>query len=128
MDRITDKLEETIKSSIDRLDTLDKMSPEYGQLVTIIAKLNEQRLKEAELDAAAISRAEDRAMEDEKMAHETALKEEETRQTKLKGYFDLGKSVVSLVGTVGATLLILTFEQIEPVVSKALTFIPKPKI
>ena len=128
MDRITDKLEETIKSSIDRLDTLDKTSPEYGQLVTNIAKLNEQRLKEAELDAAAISRAEDRAMEDEKMAHETALKEEETRQTKLKGYFDLGKSVVSLVGTVGATLLILTFEQMEPVVSKALAFIPKPKI
>lgn len=73
MDRITDKLEETIKSSIDRLDTLDKTS--YGQLVTNIAKLNEQRLKEAELDAAAISRAEDRAMEDEKMAHEAALKE-----------------------------------------------------
>lgn len=41
MDRITDKLEETIKSSIDRLDTLDKTSPEYGQLVTNIAKLNE---------------------------------------------------------------------------------------
>ena len=114
MDKITDKLEETIKSSIDRLDTLDKTSPEYGQLVTNIAKLNEQRLKEAELDASAISRAEDRAMEDEKMAHEAAL--------------DLGKSVVSLVGTVGATLLILTFEQIEPVVSKALSFIPKPKI
>lgn len=128
MDKITDKLEETIKSSIDRLDTLDKTSPEYGQLVTNIAKLNEQRLKEAELDASAISRAEDRAMEDEKMAHEAALKKEETHQTKLKGYFDLGKSVVSLVGTVGATLLILTFEQIEPVVSKALSFIPKPKI
>jgi len=117
MDRITDKLEETIKSSIDRLDTLDKTSPEYGQLVTNIAKLNEQRLKEAELDAAAISRAEDRAMEDEKMAHEAALKKEETHQTKLKGYFDLGKSVVSLVGVFGSTLLVLTFEQIEPVVS-----------
>lgn len=67
MDRITNKLEETIKSSIDRLDTLDKTSPEYGQLVTNVAKLNEQRLKEAELDAAAISRAEDPSMEDEKM-------------------------------------------------------------
>ncbi len=93
MDRITDKLEETIKSSIDCLDTLDKTSPEYGQLVTNITKLNEQRLKKAELDAVAISRAEDRAMEDEKMAHETALKEEETRQTKLKGTLILGKAL-----------------------------------
>lgn len=83
-------LEETIKSSIEKLDTCDKASQEYSQMVANIVKLNEQRLKEAELDAAAISRANDRAMEDEKMAHEQALKEEETRQTKMKGYFDLG--------------------------------------
>ena len=128
MDKISEMLEETIKSSIEKLDTCDKRSQEYSQMVTNIMKLNEQRLKEAELDAAAISRANDRAMEDEKMAHELALKEEETRQTKMKGYFDLGKSVVSLVGTVGVSLIILTFEQVEPVVSKALAFIPKPKI
>lgn len=128
MYKISEMLEETIKSSIEKLDTCDKASQEYSQMVTNIVKLNEQRLKEAELDAAAISRANDRAMEDEKMAHEQALKEEETRQTKMKGYFDLGKSVVSLVGTVGVSLIILTFEQVEPVVSKALAFIPKPKI
>lgn len=128
MDKISEMLEETIKSSIEKLDTCDKTSQEYSQMVANIVKLNEQRLREAELDAAAISRANDRAMEDEKMAHEQALKEEETRQTKMKGYFDLGKSVVSLVGTVGVSLIILTFEQVEPVVSKALAFIPKPKI
>ncbi len=128
MDKISEMLEETIKSSIEGLDTCDKTSQEYSQMVANIVKLNEQRLREAELDAAAISRANDRAMEDEKMAHEQALKEEETRQTKMKGYFDLGKSVVSLVGTVGVSLIILTFEQVEPVVSKALAFIPKPKI
>ena len=128
MDKISEMLEETIKDSIEVLYACDKTSQEYSQMVANIVKLNEQRLKEAELDAAAISRANDRAMEDEKMAHEQALKEEETRQTKMKGYFDLGKSVVSLVGTVGVSLIILTFEQVEPVVSKALAFIPKPKI
>ena len=125
--KIQGMLDETIEDAIEQLNRLDKGSPEYNQMVTNIAKLNEQRLKEAELDAAAISKANDRAMEDEKMAHEKALKDEETRQTKIKAYVDLGKSVVSLAGTVGVTLAIMTFEQFEPIVSKAFQFIPKPK-
>lgn len=125
--KIPDMIDEAIEDAIGQLNRLDKGTPEYNQMVTNIAKLNEQRLKEAELDAAAISKANDRAMEDEKMAHEKALKDEETHQAKIKAYADLGKSVLSLVGTVGVTLAIMTYEQCAPIVSKAFQFIPKPK-
>lgn len=124
---IPNMIDEAIEEAIKQLKLLNKGSPEYNQMVTNITKLNEQRLKEAELDATANSKAMDRAIEDENMAHEKALKEEETRQTKLKGYFDLGKSVLSLVGTIGVSLAIMTFEQTAPLVSKAFAFIPKPK-
>ena len=50
--KIQGMLDETIENAIEQLNRLDKGSPEYNQMVTNIAKLNEQRLKEAELDAA----------------------------------------------------------------------------
>lgn len=125
--RIAGMIDEAIEEAIKQLQITQKGSPEYNQMVTNIAKLNEQRLKEAELDADATSKAIDRAMEDEKMAHEMALKNEETRQTKLKGYFDLAKSGLALVGTVGMSLLVIGAEDIGPVVSKAFSFIPRPK-
>ena len=78
-------------------------------MVTNIAKLNEQRLKEAELDATANSKAMERAIEDEKIAHEKAPKDEETHQTRIKAYVDLGKSVLSLVGTVGINPICVKF-------------------
>lgn len=120
-------IDEAIEDAINQLNRLEKGSPEYNQMVTNIAKLNEQRLKEAELDATANSKAMERAIEDEKMAHEKALKDEETRQTRIKAYVDLGKSILSLVGTVGVSLAIMTFEQTAPLVTKAFSFIPKPK-
>jgi predicted P-loop ATPase len=125
--KIAGMIDEAIEEAIKQLQITQKGSPEYNQMVTNIAKLNEQRLKEAELDADATSKAIDRAMEDEKMAHEMALKNEETRQTKLKGYFDLAKSGLALVGTVGMSLLVIGAEDIGPVVSKAFSFIPRPK-
>lgn len=125
--KIAGMIDEAIEEAIKQLQITPKGSPEYNQMVTNIAKLNEQRLKEAELDADATSKAIDRAMEDEKMAHEMALKNEETRQTKLKGYFDLAKSGLALVGTVGMSLLVIGAEDIGPVVSKAFSFIPRPK-
>lgn len=124
---IQSMIDEAIEDAINQLNRLEKGSPEYNQMVTNIAKLNEQRLKEAELDATANSQAMERAIEDEKMAHEKALKDEETRQTRIKAYVDLGKSVLSLVGTVGVSLAIMTFEQTAPLVTKAFGFIPKPK-
>lgn len=125
--KIAGMIDEAIEEAIKQLQITQKGSPEYNQMVTNIAKLNEQRLKEAELDADATSKAIDRAMEDEKMAHEMALKNEETRQTKLKGYFDLAKSGLALIGTVGMSLLVIGAEDIGPVVSKAFSFIPRPK-
>lgn len=102
-------IDEAIEDAINQLNRLEKGSPEYNQMVTNITKLNEQRLKEAELDAAANSKAMERAVEDDKMAHEKALKDEETRQTMIKAYVDLGKSVLSLVGTVGVSLMSVKF-------------------
>lgn len=125
--KIAGMIDEAIEEAIKQLQITPKGSPEYNKMVINIAKLNEQRLKEAELDADATSKAIDRAMEDEKMAHEMALKNEETRQTKLKGYFDLAKSGLALVGTVGMSLLVIGAEGIGPVVSKAFSFIPRPK-
>lgn len=125
--KIAGMIDEAIEEAIKQLQITQKGSPEYNQMVTNIAKINEQRLKEAELDADATSKAVDRAMENEKMAHEMALKNEETRQTKLKGYFDLAKSGLALVGTVGMSLLVIGAEDIGPVVSKAFSFIPRPK-
>ena len=125
--KIAGMIDEAIEEAIKQLQITQKGSPEYNQMVTNIAKLNEQRHKEAELDADATSKAIDRAMEDEKMAHEMALKNEETRQTKLKGYFDLAKSGLALIGTVGMSLLVIGAEDIGPVVSKAFSFIPRPK-
>lgn len=125
--KIAGMIDEAIEEAIKQLQITPKGSPEYNKMVINIAKLNEQRLKEAELDADATSKAIDRAMEDEKMAHEMALKNEETRQTKLKGYFDLAKSGLALVGTVGMSLLVIGAEDIGPVVSKAFSFIPRPK-
>ena len=124
---IQSMIDEAIEDAINQLNRLEKGSPEYNQMVTNITKLNEQRLKEAELDATANSQAMERAIEDEKMAHEKALKDEETRQKRIKAYVDLGKSVLSLVGTVGVSLAIMTFEQTAPLVTKAFSFIPKPK-
>lgn len=125
---IAEMIDEAIEEAIKQLKITSKGSPEYNTMVANIAKLNEQRLKEAELDATANSKANDRAMEDEKMAHEMALKDEETRQTKLKGYFDLAKSGLSLLGTIGMTILVIGAEDIGPIVSKAFSIIPKPKI
>ena len=124
---IAKQIDEAIEDAIKQLNLTSKGSPEYNTMVANIAKLNEQRLKEAELDASIDAKAHDRAMEDEKMAHEMALKEEETRQTKLKGYFDLTKSGLSLVGTIGMTILVIGAEDIGPIVSKAFSIIPKPK-
>lgn len=124
---IAKQIDEAIEDAIKQLNLTSKGSPEYNTMVTNIAKLNEQRLKEAELDVSIDAKAHDRAMEDEKMAHEMALKEEETRQTKLKGYFDLAKSGLSLVGTIGMTILVIGAEDIGPIVSKAFSIIPKPK-
>lgn len=124
---IQSMIDEAIEGAINQLNRLEKGSPEYNQMVANIAKLNEQRLKEAELDATANSKAMERAIEDEKMAHEKALKDEETHQTRIKAYVDLGKSILSLVGTVGVSLAIMTFEQTSPLVTKAFGFIPKPK-
>ena len=115
---IAKQIDGAIEDAIKQLDLTEKGSPEYNAMVTNIAKLNEQRLKEAELDASIDARAHDRAMEDEKMAHEMALKEEETHQTKLKGYFDLGKSCLSLLGTIGMTILVIGAEEVGPIVSK----------
>lgn len=58
--KIPEMIDEAIEGAIGQLNRLDKGTPEYNQMVTNIAKLNEQRLKEAELDAAAISKANDR--------------------------------------------------------------------
>ena len=124
---IAKQIDEAIEEAIKQLNLASKGSPEYNTMVANIAKLNEQRLKEAELDASIDEKAHDRAMEDEKMAHEMALKEEETRQTKLKGYFDLAKSGLSLMGTIGMTILVIGAEDIGPIVSKAFSIIPKPK-
>lgn len=124
---IQSMIDEAIEGAINQLNRLEKGSPEYNQMVTNIAKLNEQRLKEAELDATANSKAMERAIEDEKMAHEKVLKDEETHQTRIKAYVDLGKSILSLVGTIGVSLAIMTFEQTSPLVTKAFSFIPKPK-
>lgn len=124
---IAKQIDEAIEDAIKQLNLTSKGSPEYNTMVANIAKLNEQRLKEAELDASIDAKAHDRAMEDEKMTHEMALKEEETRQTKLKGYFDLAKSGLSLIGTIGMTILVIGAEDIGPIVSKAFSIIPKPK-
>lgn len=106
---IQSKIDEAIEDAINQLNRLEKGSPEYNQMVTNIAKLNEQRLREAELDATANSKAMERAIEDEKMAHEKALKDEETRQTRIKAYVDLGKSVLSLADTVGINPICVKF-------------------
>ena len=106
---IQSMIDEAIEDAINQLNRLEKGSPEYNQMVTNIAKLNEQRLKEAEHDATANSKAMERAIEDEKMAHEKAPKDEETHQTRIKAYVDLGKSVLSLVGTVGINPICVKF-------------------
>ena len=106
---IQSMIDEAIEDAINQLNRLEKGSPEYNQMVTNIAKLNEQRLKEAELDATANSKAMERAIEDEKMAHEKALKDKETRQTRIKAYVDFAKSVLSLVCTVGVSPMYVKF-------------------
>ena len=63
---IQSMIDEAIEGAINQLNRLEKGSPEYNQMVANIAKLNEQRLKEAELDATANSKAMERAIEDEK--------------------------------------------------------------
>lgn len=63
---IQSMIDEAIEDAINQLNRLEKGSPEYNQMVTNIAKLNEQRLKEAELDATANSKAMERAIEAEK--------------------------------------------------------------
>ncbi len=63
---IQSMIDEAIEDAINQLNRLEKGSPEYNQMVTNIAKLNEQRLKEAALDATANSKAMERAIEDEK--------------------------------------------------------------
>lgn len=125
--KISGMLDEAIEEALKKLKTMDKGSQEYSAMVTNIAKLNEQRLTEMRLDADASNKAFDRAMEDEKMAHEKQLKLEETKQTKIKVWSDLGKAGVSLLTTAGSILMILGYEELAPIVSKAFQFVPKPK-
>lgn len=125
--KIPGMLDEAIEQALEKLKTLDKNSPEYGSLVTNIAKLNDQRLTEIRLENDSSAKAFDRAMEDEKMAHEKELKIEETRQTKLKMWADIGKAGMSLGCTIFSIFAIMSYEEFAPIVSKAFQFVPKPK-
>lgn len=125
--KISGMLDEAIEDAFIRLKTMDKGSQEYNAMVSNIAKLNEQRLTEMRLDADASNKAFDRAIEDEKMAHEKQLKLEETKQTKLKVWADFGKSGLSLLGTAVTVLMIMGYEEFAPIVTKAFQFVPKPK-
>lgn len=125
--KIQGMLDEAIEQALDKLKTLDKTSPEYGTLVANIAKLNDQRLSESRLENDSSAKAFDRALEDEKMAHEKELKLEETRQTKLKMLADLGKAGASLACTMVSIFAIMSYEEFAPIVSKAFQFVPKPK-
>lgn len=125
--KIAALLDEEIEAALAKLKTMDKGSQEYGALVSHIAKLNEQRLTEMRLNADASNKAFDRAIEDEKMVHEKQLKLEETKQTKLKVWSELGKAGMGLLTTFGGILLIGGYEEFAPMVSKAMQFLPKPK-
>lgn len=124
---ISGLLDEAIKEALVQLKLLNKGTPEYNSMVANIAKLNEQRMAEARLCAETSGKAFDRAIEDEKMTHERELKLEETKQTKIKVWADVAKTGLSLIGTIGVSLIIMSYEEFAPIVSKAFQFVPKPK-
>lgn len=125
--KIPGMLDEAIEQALKELKDVGVGSPEYGTLVTNIAKLNEQRLAEIRLENENSNKAFDRAIEDEKMAHEKELKLEETKQTKIKVIADVGKAGLSLLCTGISILAIMSYEEFAPIVSKAFQFVPKPK-
>lgn len=125
--KIPGMLDEAIEQALQNLKDYGAGSAEYGTMVTSIAKLNEQRLAEIKLENEASNRAFDRAAEDEKMAHEKELKLEETRQTKIKAFAEIGKAGLSLLCTGVSILAIMSYEEFAPIVTKAFQFVPKPK-
>ena len=128
METTLDLLAKQFKQLCDALDQAEPGTKEYHEIANDLKVIHDRILAEqkAEVDNEFRNIQEDRA--ERQLALEEA-KEERIETEANKHWWEKidANTIVSGIVTVGTTVLILDFEKLGNVTSKAMSFIPKPR-
>lgn len=128
VDELRNKLEETIEKCFDELETSEAGSEKRSNQVEDIRKLYQLKLEEDKQTSDMMNKAADRGAESERLEQENALKKEEIRVLREKGWIEGGKVVLVLLGNAVAMRKIMKFEETGTIATKAFQFLAKPKL
>lgn len=132
VDELRNKLEETIEKCFDELETSEAGSEKRSNQVEDIRKLYQLKLEEDKQTSDMMNKAADRGAESERLEQENALKKEEIRVLREKGWIEGGKVILNsgliLLGNAVAMRKIMKFEETGTIATKAFQFLAKPKL
>lgn len=128
VDELRNKLEETIEKCFDELETSEAGSEKRSNQVEDIRKLYQLKLEEDKQTSDMMNKAADRGAESERLEQENALKKEEIRVLREKGWIEGGKVILVLLGNAVAMRKIMKFEETGTIATKAFQFLAKPKL
>ena len=127
-DKLRTKLEETIVSCFDELDSSESGTEKRSKQIEDLQKLYRLKLEEDKQASESLNKAADRGAESERLEQENALKKEEMHVLREKGWIELGKVAAGLLGNGIFIRRIMKFEETGTIASKAFQFIARPKI
>ncbi len=128
VDELRNKLEETIEKCFDELETSESGSEKRSNQIEDIRKLYQLKLEEDKQTSDMMNKAADRGAESERLEQENALKKEEVRVLREKGWIEGGKVILVLLGNAVAMRRIMKFEETGTIATKAFQFLTKPKL
>lgn len=128
VDELRNKLEETIEKCFNELESSEAGSEKRSNQVEDIRKLYQLKLEEDKQTSDMMNKAADRGAESERLEQENALKKEEIRVLREKGWIEGGKVILVLLGNAVAMRKIMKFEETGTIATKAFQFLARPKL